>query len=226
MPVVADALDLIFLVAFLTGLLLTVLGGLGGHGHGAWHLPVPHPHGAAGAHGHVLGAHAGDGNAVGSLNVLSLFAGAAWFGGVGFLSRNAFGAPAVVSVALGVVAGLLIGTLVYWFLARVLVPAGRVLDPEDYRIPGTVARVSAPISPGRVGEIVYERDGTRCGLPARGVGERAIPRGDEVVVLRVERGIASVESWAALLNEERDAGGEVRTTGAPSVGSSAAPASV
>src|SRR5947199_343588 len=59
---------------------------------------------------------------------------------------------------------------------------------------GTVARVVATVGERRTGEIVFSHGGKRHALPARveaaGV---SIDRGAEVVIMRVERGIAWVE---------------------------------
>ena len=72
-------------------------------------------------------------------------------------------------------------------------PAGSVLDPEQYRLPGTLGHVSSSIRAGGTGEVVYEKGGVRQVVAARAAGTEALPRGAEVLVLRVDRGIAIVE---------------------------------
>lgn len=209
MLVVTDLVDVALLVAFFSGLALTVLAVVGGVGHLGGHGLLPH------GHGHGVAHPSGGDDGVGALNLGSLLAFAAWFGGVGYLARNGLGWPVVPSLGVGVAAGLLVGWLVLAFLVRVLLPAEEVLDPADFALPGTLGRVIAPISPGGTGEVAYELFGRRCFVPAQGVGGRAIPRDVEVVVLGYARGIASVETWSALLGEEAVAAGEVRNAGPP-----------
>jgi hypothetical protein len=85
-------------------------------------------------------------------------------------------------------------------------PAGSVLDPEQYRLPGTIGRVSSSIRAGGVGEVVYEQGGARHVVGARATGNQALPQGTEIVILSVERGIATVEAFDAFwsLDNGRD----------------------
>jgi hypothetical protein len=80
------------------------------------------------------------------------------------------------------------------FLA--LLRAGeRVMDPGDYRLVGTVARVTIGIPGDGVGEIVFIKAGTRRSEAARGLHGAAVPRDTEVVVTGYERGVATVQPW-------------------------------
>ena len=182
---VNDALDAIFLGCFFFGLLLTigtlVLGVADAGGHG----------GDAGGHGH---------DGLGLLNVSSILAFVGWFGGVGYLTRNGFGVAAFLSVILAVAGGLAGGWIVLSAL-RKLKASEQVLDPNDYRLPGTLARVTSSIRAGGVGEIVYEQHNVRQVAAARSLDNRAIPRGAEVVILRTADGIAYVQTWDDVLAE-------------------------
>src|SRR5229473_2090241 len=77
-----------------------------------------------------------------------------------------------------------------------------VVRPTDPS--GTIARVIAPISAARMGEIVFSReDGARQALAAKLDQEDSdIERDAEVVVMRVERGTAYVTRLAALAAKE------------------------
>jgi hypothetical protein len=58
-----------------------------------------------------------------------------------------------------------------------------------------VARVSSTIRAGGTGEIVYTLGGTRHVDGARSVTSEALERGTQVVILRIEKGIAYVDRW-------------------------------
>jgi hypothetical protein len=182
-----DILDAILLGGFLFGVIFTVgtllmgVADIGIHGdHG----------GDAGSSGELFH---------GLFNLSSILAFITWFGGVGYLFRNAAGWNAFLSVALGLGGGLVGAFAVTWFMVKVLGSSEQVMDPADYQTVGVVARVTSSIREGGYGEIVYEQGGTRQVASARSASPRAIGRGTEVVVLRVERGVAYVEPFEDLL---------------------------
>lgn len=214
MLVVSDALDALFLGCFLFGLLFAGLSLLLGAGHVGIHLGHDLGHGGhgpghVGHHGgHPSGAHGQtDGvehDVIGPLNLSSLLAFIAWFGGVGHLARNALDLAAPLSIVVGLGAGLVVASGVWLLLSRVVQPHDRALDPEDFRLPGTIARVCSSIRAGGTGEIVYEQAGVRQVSAARAADGTALPRGREVVILRQEHGIALVEPWARFVGEHDD----------------------
>ncbi|HEV8638321.1 MAG TPA: hypothetical protein VG370_29255 [Chloroflexota bacterium] len=213
-------METVFLGCFLFGLLFSaasfVLGAAGAHGgpahaHGH-HLPVPHwghghAHGNGGVghgHGHGEGgAAAGGKQPIFAVSFSSVVAFVAWFGAGGYvLSR--LGAPAPLALAAAVLAGLAGGYVVARFLAT-LRAGERVMDPEEYRLVGTVARVTVGIPSGGVGEIVFTKAGTRRSEAARAGRSRAIPRQTEVVITGYDLGIATVEPWETFVNGEQEA---------------------
>ena len=100
--------------------------------------------------------------------------------------------------ALAVLSGLAGAGIIFWFLARVLLPHERVLSAEDTEMTGVLARVSSPIREGGTGEIAYSQGGARRAAAARSDAGAPIGRDVEVVVLRYERGIAYVRPWSEL----------------------------
>ncbi len=193
MPVTNDALDALFLGCFLFGLLFAIVSLL----LGVADLEVD-----AGLLGGSDGDTGGD-DGVGPVNVSTILAFTAWFGGIGYLARNGFGWVSGLSVAVAVVGGLAGAALIYQFLVRVVAPADKALDSDDYRLPGTLARVTSSIRSGGTGEIVYEQAGSRQVSAARASNGSAIGRGTEVIVLEAERGIALVEPWDTLVGQDR-----------------------
>jgi hypothetical protein len=202
MDVWADA----YLAAFLIGLLS--VGGMlfvSGMHHGQRHGGGA-GHGYAHGHGH---AHGGAGDLSNTLwtalspffNFSSLLALLMVGGGSGYVTVK-IGLGHLTSLAAAVGGGvggayLMVGVM--RLLWRAEAGVVRPTDPS-----GTIARVIAPISAARMGEIVFSRaDGARQALPAKLDGEGSdIERDAEVVVMRVERGTAYVTRLAALAAKE------------------------
>ncbi len=186
MPEVRDGLDALLLGCFLFGLVLAVgafaLGGDldGGDGGDGGDSPLPFGLGA-------------------------VMVAVAWFGGVGYLLRWAVGWPVGLALVVAVVVGLVVGAVVQ----RVFRALGRAsrgtLGSEAHRLPGTLGHVAVSIRAGGVGEVIYEQGGVRHVVAARAAADEAIGRGTEVVVLKVERGTATVAPFEPLLAPEREA---------------------
>ena len=189
-----DALDAILLGGFLFGLIFTVgvlLLGVAdvGAGHGGGHGGHIDHGGDAGDHGFFHGL----------FNVSSVLAFITWFGGIGYLARNGFGLWAPIAIVIGIVGGLAGAAAVAWFVMTVLRDSGEPMDPADWDQVGVIARVTSSIRSNGFGEIVYEQHGTRQVASAKGTSDVPIARGTEVVILRVERGVAIVEPFEELL---------------------------
>jgi membrane protein implicated in regulation of membrane protease activity len=193
----------IFLYCFAIGSVWTLatalLGGLHvGHHHHAGH--VHH-----GAHGHVHGhGHLSDLGQWMSAMVTpaSLAVFLAWFGGVGFLLTRHTGLLFWADLS---IAGLF-GVLGAWLLAsflQFLQTREKPLDPADYEMVGVLGKVSSPIRPDGVGEFILVRDGARTPVCARSEDGSSIRRGEEVVVVRFDKGIAYVRTLEAMLQEKR-----------------------
>jgi hypothetical protein len=189
-----------YLVCFGIGLafsLLTFFGGIGhlhfGHLHGG-HLHLGHSHA-----GHTHAPHASGRDAsISPLNGFTLMAFLCWFGGTGYLMSRFTGVLGLGVFAVAVISGIAGAAIIFWFLARVLLPNERVLTAEDTEITGVLARVSSPIREGGTGEIAYSQGGARRAAAARSDAGAPIARDVEVVVLRYERGIAYVRPWSEL----------------------------
>jgi hypothetical protein len=189
-----------YLVCFGIGLafsLLTFFGGFGhlhfGHLHGG-HLHLGHSHA-----GHTHAPHASGRDAsISPLNGFTLMAFLCWFGGTGYLMSRFTGVLGLGVFAVAFISGIAGAAIIFWFLARVLLPNERVLTAEDTEITGVLARVSSPIREGGTGEIAYSQGGARRAAAARSDAGAPIARDVEVVVLRYERGIAYVRPWSEL----------------------------
>jgi hypothetical protein len=197
----------VYLICFVVGFLLALVGALGGTFHWpfgghdglhGFHMPVPHGHGIGG-HGHGAGSGHGPGGVhVSPWNFATLMGFLAVFGGVGYLlsSRARLGNVLVLGIALA--AGFAGAALIFGFLTRVLLRHERFLEAADYDMVGVLGRVTVPIRTGGTGEVVYSQGGTRKSVGARTEDGGAMDRGQEVVVTRFERGIAYVRGFEEL----------------------------
>ncbi len=186
-----------YLVCFLVGFGLSVLALLAGSAH----LHLPHLHFDHGIHV----PHTGSGNLgyaeLPWFNFGTIAAFLAWFGGTGYLLQHYYGVWFVVTLAVAIVSGIGAASVVFWFLAKVLMSREESLDPADYDMIGVLGKLSIPIRQGGTGELIYSQEGTRRVTAARSEEGGAIPKGSEVMVTRYEKGIAYVRPWEELTGE-------------------------
>lgn len=168
-----------FLVCFVFGFALSAIAFLSGS-----------------AHLHFHGHHGGTGRgAGGKLNFGTLAAFVMWFGGTGSILLRMSGIGLVFAVAISILGGLAGASVIWTFVARVLAPGDKPLDPADYRMEGSLGRVSSPVSANGTGEMIFVQQGRRQGVPIRSESGKPLAKGAEVVVTRYERGIAYVREW-------------------------------
>jgi membrane protein implicated in regulation of membrane protease activity len=180
-----------YLICFLVGFGLSALAFLAGTSH--IHLPHLHlHHGIHMPHVHAGGARGGE---LPWFNFGTIAAFLAWFGGTGYLLRHYYGVWYVITLAAAIVSGVGAATVVFWFLAKVLMSREESLDPADYDMIGVLGKLSIAIRPGGTGELIYSQEGTRRVAGARSEEGAAIPKGTEVMVTRYEKGIAYVRPW-------------------------------
>ena len=195
-----------YFACFVAGLLLSIVSLIGGMGHISWHFHPPQvghlPVGHLPGHipGHVPAAGGGGGvvrttATIPWWNAFSIMVFLCWFGASGYLLTRYGGFVTLVVFVLAAVCGLVGGTAVFLFLARVLMPHDRELTSDETAVPGVVGRVSSTIRAGGVGEILYEQMGARRSVAARAESGQAIATGEEVFVVRYEQGIAYVRRW-------------------------------
>ncbi len=170
-------LRICFLVAFIGGLVLAVFAMLHGVEHARRNRSrAPSPF----------------------LNLPAIAAFAVGFGAVGYslASRTTLPAWGVLLIAIGggalAISGMI--TLLARWALRGIPTAPGVVD----EIQGQLAIVSREICPGGTGEISYEQMGKQIHIPARTLSDKRVPVGADVVIDRIENGVAFVEEWAAV----------------------------
>jgi hypothetical protein len=179
-----------YLTCFLVGFGLSALAFLAG----SVHLHLPHLHLHSGVH--VPHGHGGGGRGdLSFFNFGTIAAFLAWFGGTGYLLERYYHVWVALALGISTLSGIGGASVVFWFLARVLMSREEALDPADYDMVGVLGRISIPIRPGGTGELIYSQEGTRHVTGARSEEAIAIPKGAEVMVSRYERGIAYVRLW-------------------------------
>jgi hypothetical protein len=171
------ALHILFLTAFIGGLLLAVFAMLQGVEYTRRNRSrAPSPF----------------------FNIPSVAAFAVVFGAVGYpiASRTRMSNWAIILIAVASGAAATAGMVV--LLARWALRDARPSLHDAEEIQGHLALVSVEINPTRQGEIAYEYLGKKLRSPARTLGERPLAEGSEVVIDRIEDGVAFVESWAVV----------------------------
>jgi hypothetical protein len=179
-----------YLICFLVGFGMSVISLLSG----TVHLHLPHLHFGHGLHVGHAHAHGGNGGAS-WFNLGTLAAFLAWFGGTGYLLEHYYGVWFAIALGIATVSGVGGASVVFWFLAKVLMSREEALDPADYDMVGVLGKLSLPIRPGGTGELIYAQEGTRRCAGARAESGGAIGKGTEVIVTRYEKGIAYVRPW-------------------------------
>jgi membrane protein implicated in regulation of membrane protease activity len=175
-----------FLITFLVGFGLSVLALISG----STHLHLPHLHLDHGIH--VPHAHGGE---LAFFNFGTIAAFLVWFGGTGYLLMHVYSVWFVVALAVASISGVGASSMVFWFLAKVLMRREAALDPADYDMVGVLGKLSNAIRSGGTGELIYSQEGTRRVAGARRDDGTPIARGTEVIVTRYDKGITYVKPW-------------------------------
>ena len=179
--------EIFYLICFGVGLALTVLSLAGGFHH--------HVHFGLHRAAHISHAHGTGGRGISPVNGFTLTAFLCWFGGAGYLLERYGALVTPLILALATLSGLAGGMLIFWFLAKVLLPHDKSLTVEETEMTGVIGRVSGTIRGDGTGEILFSQNGARRSSPARSDNGQPISRDMEVVVMRYERGIAYVRRW-------------------------------
>jgi len=134
-----------------------------------------------------------------AFNTPVIAAAMAGFGAVGYLVAKYSVAGAVLTLVLA-----LLGAAAGWIAMTLLMARwalrGPLSDPHEEmeELQGTVAIVTQDITADALGEIAYTFHGTRQLVPARVIGGDQALTGTEVVIEKIEGGVADVELWSVV----------------------------
>ena len=132
------------------------------------------------------------------INLPAIAAFAVGFGAVGYplVTRSRLPSWAILLIAVG--GGALAITGMITLLARWALRDAAPFSAQQDEIQGQLAVVSQDIAAGGAGEIAYEFLGRQLRIPARALSERPMSIGAEVVIDRIENGVAFVEEWSVV----------------------------
>ena len=182
-------MSLLFVAVFFLGLILGVWSML----NGVERPSVPEGMPAVDAYGHALA------DARTSLKVPTAGAALTLAGATGYLLDRYASLSTAAEVVAALAAGAVGVVLAVLVIAKWAVPAAqRDVEDERYLLQGHFARVTHPIGADETGEIAYEIDGTRYAAKARSVDGAPVEAETEVVIDRLEDGVAWVETWAVV----------------------------
>jgi hypothetical protein len=165
-------LESLFLACFAFGGLFTVASAFLGGMHG----------------GHMGGHHTGR---LPGVNPSSLLAFLTWFGAAGFVLER-YTELGLAAVLLGATAAGGAGWYLITRFLDLILSGESELNPDDFRMEGTLGHVSVAIPAGGTGEVVFTMGGVRRSEAARALGG-PIPRGTEVLITRYANGFATVQ---------------------------------
>ncbi|MFN2601257.1 MAG: hypothetical protein ABR582_00715 [Gemmatimonadaceae bacterium] len=100
-------------------------------------------------------------------------------------------------VAIGSGTAFIATTMTAVFLARWALPHSGDENEAD-TLQGLIARVTRSISPSSPGEIAFLSNGTKRTIAAQGIEQSVIPTDTEVVIDRIQNGVARVELWSTV----------------------------
>ena len=121
------------------------------------------------------------------------------FGAAGYLLTKYYQFDTIVVFVIAAVAAAASWVAVTVLMARWAI-RGPLNDPHEEleELQGTIATVTTPITPTEPGEIAYSFRGAPATARARSLSGEAVPAGTDVVIDRIEDGIADVELWSVV----------------------------
>lgn len=179
--------------------------------HVVSHTPQVGSHGTTSTVGQgVQPQQAGSQNAQGSdfsifmyINPTSIVLFLLGFGFFGYVFHNTTHLVLPLTLVLASVGGLLIAAIILVFLGRLLSDSGTEIANDVSDRTGMLGKVSLPIPANGLGEIIYvSPGGMRKSIPARTTDGHRLERGQEVVVVNYQHGVAEVDTWERFMNEE------------------------
>ncbi len=119
------------------------------------------------------------------------------FGAVGYLTTK-YSQFDTIAIIIGALAAAAAGWIAMTVLMAKWALRGSLNDPHEEieELQGTVATVTRAISSTEPGEISYSFRGSPARIAARSIGRDSVPLGTEVVIDRIDNGVADVELWS------------------------------
>lgn len=116
------------------------------------------------------------------------------FGGIGYLLMNQTSWSAIIIIGIALIAALGVSTAVLFLVVIPLHAAQKGIAKSAKSMIGQQAEVVTPISPQRLGEIVYLQGGSRHSAPAKSPDDALIEAGATVRIVDESAGIFVVKA--------------------------------
>ncbi|SDK41775.1 hypothetical protein [Natronincola ferrireducens] len=134
----------------------------------------------------------GSGNTVTPLKPVVITAFITVFGGVGLISLNR-GIESFLATIIASASGLIVSTLLYKLVIVPLHKAQNTSAISQKELIGHRAKVKLEIKANVFGSIVYSKGGNTYSAPAKSREGVDIKRGEEVIIIAIEKGVYYVE---------------------------------
>jgi anti-sigma factor RsiW len=136
------------------------------------------------------------------INLPTVGVAATLFGLVGYplAKYSSLGPLPILAIA---IAAALVGAggMVFLIAGWAVPSAAREVEDERFILQGHFAHVIRAILADQPGEIEFEHEGKHQTLTARGLDGREVAQGTDVVIERVEEGVAYVELWSTIAQQ-------------------------
>lgn len=131
-------------------------------------------------------------------NLPAIAAFAVGLGAAGYPLASRSRLPLWAILLIAIASGALAISGMITLLARWALRDAGPSSAQSDEIQGQLAVVTRDIGPAAAGEIAYEHLGAQLRIPALTLSERPLSVGAEVVIDRIENGIAFVEEWSVV----------------------------
>lgn len=114
------------------------------------------------------------------------------WGGAGYILRTVGAVNLALALLAATAVALAVGGLIYGILHKLTTGYDHSMAEEDYQLTGQLGYMSVPAAGGNVGEMKYVLQGTNRSVSVRSERGEELPKGSRVIILRMEKGIATV----------------------------------
>lgn len=182
-------IEAVYLLSFVAGVVYALVGGamagvMGGHGH---HVgPVGHDlHQGLGHSTDALHAHAEGEVQLSPISPVTITMFGTAFGGVGLVAFHALALPALFSLPMALLSGLIIAGVAFYAFSKLFQVTEGSSEPRISELVGLEAEVITPIPLQGLGEIAYVARGSRFTAPARSEDGKPHPVPSTVLIERI-----------------------------------------
>lgn len=173
----------LFAICFFVGLVLTVLITFFGGDFFEFHGD------SGGGHGH---------GGPSFFNLSSLLASLTVFGGIGYMLGEVGMTNSLFILLIAIGSGLVMGWLFFLLYAKVIYKHDNSMKESDFELSGQLGRLIVGINGKGIGEMVIVLQGTKRSISARSAQGESIPKGTKVVIVHMDKGVATVSRFSDL----------------------------